>query len=389
MVISKKLHVSSDFFINNHNAIFDDGFYSLFYENSQNIFFITDAHYKIIDCNKYMSDYLGFSKDELMSLPTCLDLLTTLSKEYGLTLMSTYMNKGAIKDIEFQVKKKNGDIIYVAVNAIAVFDKNVQPIYNLVTWHDVTELVNARKIILDQGRDLSLKYQELELRNEELNTFSHVMIHDLKAPLRSINFLAQQIATDNDNKLSKTSSELMSQFRNKLKKIDSLINEIFSYFFKSSEINQNESFASEEFFKNIISNVNIPNGFQIHFQNIPEHLTTQRLPLQQVFTNLISNAINHHHNPDKGLIKIHCKENNKGYEFQVIDNGPGISEDYIDIIFKPLIRLQANSHVEGTGLGLAIVDRIIKHQQGKIYVSSQLGIGSTFTFTWPTQVSFL
>ena len=383
MVTTTKLHISNDLFVANRNAIFGDGFYSLFYENSQNIFFITDAHYKIIDCNKFMSDCLGYTNKELKALPSCVDLFTVESKAHSIELTPDYVDRGSIKNIELQIKKKNGDIIDVSVNAIIVRDKAGMPLYNLITWYDITELVAARKTILQQAEILRFKYEELEQRNDELNTFSHIIVHDLKSPLRSVNFHAQQIVDDVDNVLSENSQQALTNFRNKLKKMDKLINEVFAYFFDSGENEPYEQFCTDKFFANIIDTLPIPLGFEVDYSNVPKYLFTKKILLRHVLLNLLSNATKYHPNPSQGKAIIECMQHNDWYHFRIIDNGFGIPEEFKQTIFKPLTRLQTDAYTEGTGLGLAIVDKIVHHQNGTIHVESQVGVGSTFMFTWP------
>src|SRR5690606_3636549 len=104
--------------------------------------------------------------------------------------------------------------------------------------------------------------------------------------------------------------------------------------------------------------------------------------LQQVFSNLISNAIKYN-DKEEGLITIGFKESEEYYTFSVKDNGPGIDADYHERIFVIFQTLQERDAVESTGVGLAIVKKIVEWQGGTIWVNSEPGQGATFTFTWP------
>ncbi|WP_442933049.1 sensor histidine kinase [Microcoleus sp. herbarium7] len=111
---------------------------------------------------------------------------------------------------------------------------------------------------------------------------------------------------------------------------------------------------------------------------------TERLPLQQVFANLISNAIKHNRG-ESGHVKISVKELEDFYEFFVADDGPGIAPQYHDKVFVIFQTLEARDKVENTGIGLSLVKKIVEGQGGSISLESAEGEGATFRFTWPKQ----
>lgn len=107
-----------------------------------------------------------------------------------------------------------------------------------------------------------------------------------------------------------------------------------------------------------------------------------RLLLQQVFSNLVSNAIKHHHRSD-GKIVIAVEEQENFYEFSVADDGPGIAEQYHEKVFIIFQTLQARDHTENTGIGLSLVKKIVENEGGSIWLKSKEGEGTTIYFTWP------
>ena len=110
-------------------------------------------------------------------------------------------------------------------------------------------------------------------------------------------------------------------------------------------------------------------------------LTTERLLIEQVFSNLISNAIKHHDRPD-GKVEISVKDQGKFYEFAVKDDGRGIPSEYHEKVFGIFQTLEARDKVENTGIGLSIVKKIVETQGGNIHLSSEVDRGTTFYFTW-------
>jgi signal transduction histidine kinase len=116
-------------------------------------------------------------------------------------------------------------------------------------------------------------------------------------------------------------------------------------------------------------------------QNLPT-LYTKRLLLTQVFANLIGNGIKHHDRLD-GAIHIGIAERRDMYEFAIADDGPGIAPEQHDRVFEIFHAVNPQKRSDSTGIGLAIVKKIIEAEGGKIWLQSQLDLGTTFFFTWP------
>ncbi len=104
-------------------------------------------------------------------------------------------------------------------------------------------------------------------------------------------------------------------------------------------------------------------------------LITKRLPLQQVFANLISNAIEHHTRTD-GMVTISVEDQGKYYEFAVIDDGPGIAPEYHDKIFAIFQTLESRDRKESTGIGLAIVKKIVETEHRNWFSDRQENCGN-------------
>jgi signal transduction histidine kinase len=114
---------------------------------------------------------------------------------------------------------------------------------------------------------------------------------------------------------------------------------------------------------------------------MPE-LRTERTPLQQVFLNLIGNALKHAKRSDPQVL-VRCKDTGEAFEFAVSDNGPGIAPEYHERIWQIFQTLEPRDTVEGTGVGLSVVKKIVESKGGQAWVESSQGSGATFYFTWP------
>src|SRR5262249_34831268 len=125
-----------------------------------------------------------------------------------------------------------------------------------------------------------------------------------------------------------------------------------------------------------------PSGFSIEIAADMPTILTDRLRLQQVFQNLISNAIKHHNRAD-GHVEVSVRDIGRMYEFALADDGPGIAPEYHEKIFVIFQTLAARDKVEGTGIGLALIKKIVENHGGRVWVESAEGTGTTFRFTWP------
>jgi signal transduction histidine kinase len=111
-------------------------------------------------------------------------------------------------------------------------------------------------------------------------------------------------------------------------------------------------------------------------------VTSEKLRLQQVFMNLVGNALKHH-DKSAGRIDIGWRDAGEKYEFSVTDDGPGIDPKYHDKVFVIFQTLQPRDKVESTGVGLSLVKKIVEDAGGTVSLESAPGAGSTFRFTWP------
>jgi signal transduction histidine kinase len=148
-------------------------------------------------------------------------------------------------------------------------------------------------------------------------------------------------------------------------------------------VREQETVFVRTLLRDIIDSLSLPTGFAVELPFFLPTLTTDAVQLQQVFTNLISNAVKYHHHPATGHVVIGCDDAGEFYSFSVADDGPGIDPEYHERIFVIFQTLTERDTLESTGVGLAIVKKIVERQGGRITVESAEGQGAKFTFTWP------
>ncbi|MBC8054232.1 MAG: CHASE3 domain-containing protein [Sphingobacteriaceae bacterium] len=243
------------------------------------------------------------------------------------------------------------------------------------------ELTSLSVSLNSMSETLDKNIKELEKRNKELNQFAYVVSHDLKAPIRGIYNVTQWIEEDLGNEVSPQMRNYLNIIPDRIKRMEDLIHGLLDYARISREKPLREKVDVNTLVKDIAELI-IPEDFKIQTFGLPV-LITEKIRLEQVFSNLISNAVKYSKSDVAGEIVIRCREVNQFYEFSIRDNGIGIEPQFHSKIFEIFQTLREKNAKESTGIGLAIVKKIIDDQHCTIGVESELGKGSTFVFTWP------
>ena len=226
----------------------------------------------------------------------------------------------------------------------------------------------------------------LEQRNRDLDQFAYIASHDLKAPLRAIANLSQWLEEDLDGVLTPDTRHQMTLMRGRVRRLEGLIDGLLQYSRVGRLPSDLEPVSVADLVHEILDSLAPPPEFQVRLHEPLPTFWTARLPLAQVLTNLISNAIKHH-GRDRGTIAISAQDLGTYYEFSVADDGVGIAPRYHEKIFMIFQTLAARDRVDNTGIGLAIVKKIIDGYGGHITVQSDLNQGAIFRFSWPKSLS--
>lgn len=219
-------------------------------------------------------------------------------------------------------------------------------------------------------------------RNQELDQFAYIISHDLKAPLRAIANLSEWIEADLDGKLPTENQLQLQLLRSRVQRMYDLLDGVLEYARIGRTEIASETVSVEALLAEIVDTLAPPPSFTMEFGSSLPTFTTSRVLLKQVLSNLIDNALKYHPEPEQVCLQVSVEEFETYYEFAVTDNGEGINPEFHQRIFTIFQTLAAKDERESTGVGLAIVKKIVEREGGKVSLKSEIGKGSTFSFTW-------
>ena len=231
-------------------------------------------------------------------------------------------------------------------------------------------------IKINQQKDKLLK--SLERQNQELNEYAHMVSHDLKSPLQSIDALTIWLQEDFEHKLGNDGKETINLIRENVEKIDTLLSAILKYATIGKKDRELHSIDADNLLSKIVEQYSSLKNISIHIPKKLPQLKADNYRLTQLFKNLIDNAIKFNDKATK-KVEIGFLEEENSWQFYVSDNGKGFEKEYFKKIFTAFFKLE--NDYKSAGIGLSIVKKIIEIYKGKIWVESQLNLGSTFYFT--------
>ncbi|MEO1255930.1 MAG: ATP-binding protein, partial [Bacteroidota bacterium] len=249
-------------------------------------------------------------------------------------------------------------------------NKRQLPGYSVVI-RDLTDIRDAERSRL------------LETRNKELEQYSYIISHDLQEPLRTICNYIEVIEEDYADQLNATLSKYLTRIKQATMRLQRLVHELLDYS-RIGKKSTPQKLPVDGLIRNVIDDleglIKEKQATITLAENFPE-LWVYELEIQQLFQNLISNALKYSKKNVKPEIGIDVKEMEEHWHFTVADNGIGVDQSSYETIFEIFRRAQHTKDYEGSGIGLAHCKKITELHDGQIGVESTVGEGSTFFFT--------
>jgi GAF domain-containing protein len=293
--------------------------------------------------------------------------------------------------------KPKGHLPVVSYLAVPVISRTGKVIGGLFFGHEKAGVFTERAERLVKGvaaqaavamdnarlyREATQLIRALERSNAELDQFAYVASHDLKAPLRGIANLASWLEEDLGAQLTGQAKRQLELLRGRVKRMEGLIDGILAYSRAGRTRAQPEPLELSRQFREWVELLAPRPPAEVVLPNDLPTVFSEKVPLQQAFMNLVSNALKHARRPDV-RIEVTWRDAGDRVEFRVKDNGPGIAPEYHEKVWAIFQTLEARDKVESTGIGLSIVRKIVESRGGRVGLESSEGQGATFSFTWP------
>ena len=319
----------------------------------------------------------GVEPGKSLNLAEALDLIDPHDREHVMNQVRKAIDERTVYECEFRLRTSGAPQPWMASRGQVHYDSSGEPVRLI----GITLDISAHK-----ANEASLRQtnEALTRSNVELQRFAHVAAHDLQTPLRSIGSFAELLKMNAQEHLDSKSKEWLDRILNSAVQLRTLVRDLLQY----SSIDSQPLQAAPVSMDQVLDRVLLLLDAEIESTQCT--VTRTELPmvsgedsqLTQLLLNLLANAIKYR-SARAPTIHVAVERSNDAWLFAVRDNGIGIDARHFDRIFEVFERLHSAQEYPGTGIGLAICRRIVQRHGGRIWVESQLGVGSTFFFTLP------
>jgi light-regulated signal transduction histidine kinase (bacteriophytochrome) len=242
-----------------------------------------------------------------------------------------------------------------------------------------------RNCISDLEQQLTERTTELQAARHELDSFTHSVSHDLRAPLRAVGGFSRMLLQDFGPHLPPEGKRLLNVVTSSAEQMRQMIDSLLKYSRLGRRAPSIQSVDVSALVQQVVEELREAEGgrrVEVQVAELPRCKGDPAL-LKQVFVNLLSNAIKFTREKDNPRVQVGFQQQPGGKVYFVRDNGAGFDMRYADKLFGVFQRLHDEGQFEGTGVGLSIVQRIVHRHGGKVWAKAEEGKGATFYFTMP------
>jgi len=347
------------------------GRYDVLMNNLAASVIVYDENWRVRFISPYTEILTGYSAEDFYGSSE--DLVETISVSPEKYLRAKKVTQlGEDFHLQFQVRHRSGVTLWLDGRVVPITNENEEVIGLLAVLIDVTESIRQRK--------------QLEEQNQDLKDFSYMVSHDLKAPIFTIKGMVAALKEDYGSKLDSEGHQLLQFIADGAERLEKLVSSVIEYSAISIREGKAEPVrlidALETATKDLSEQNKIANG-TITLPKTDLYLSADPVRLYQVFSNLIGNAIKYREPTRELKISIKAEAIDSSHILvEVTDNGMGIPANKLSDIFRPYHRAHS-SDIEGSGIGLASVKKIVEKAGGTVSVTSEEGVGSTFSVLLP------
>jgi PAS domain S-box-containing protein len=376
--------------IENHNKLVD-----LLNATEQVIIIGTTTNGLITTFNKGAENLLGYTSEEILNQHTPVifhkheeiiargsELSTLLHKEIqGFDVFIGFAKQGQFESRDWTYVRKDGSEF--PVQLVVTAQKNTAGDINgyLGVATDISKIKNAETKLIEINQMVEAVNRQLLQKNKELEQFAYVAAHDLQEPLRMISSFLSLIEQKYNHQLDDKGKLYIQYTVDGALRMRNIITDILD--FSKAGIVNNIMLDLNDVVAKIIADFKSDNKYntaEISMDTLPT-ISADATAMQQLFINLIGNALKYQLADNNAVIKISVEDNDDKWLFKVADNGIGINPQYYDKVFAIFKRLHAKSEYSGTGIGLATCKKIVTIYNGDIWITPNINTGSIFCFT--------
>jgi len=281
------------------------------------------------------------------------------------------------------------DYRYVSLRAVAVLQDSGTVREWIGTITDIDDQRHAEKELLtlnvELERRVTQRTADLEAANKEMESFSYSISHDLRAPVRAIVGFSGMLWEDNASMLDDEGRRKLGIVQSEATRMGTLIDDLLAFSRLSRQSVAPITLDMGAMARAMFDRVRTQNGntkAQLQLQPLPQVLADRSL-IDQVWANLVSNAIKYSSKRDSPVVEIGAISDDKEHIYYVRDNGAGFDPRHKAKLFGVFQRLHDQSEFSGTGVGLALVQRIVDRHGGRVWAEGKPNEGATFYFTLP------
>ncbi len=279
--------------------------------------------------------------------------------------------------------KKNGEEFWVNFSVVPVADENGFFTHWVAIERDITRQKKYEQHLNELNTEMNQRAQELANSNAELEQFAYIASHDLQEPLRMVTSFLTQLDKKYKDQLDEKAQKYIHFAVDGAVRMRKILLDLLEY----SRVGRNEAKQENIMLDNLLEEIITLNltliqekDAQIKWEKLPA-IKAGRTHMQQLFQNIITNALKYQNPLIQPYIEIRHKELRNHWQFEIKDNGIGIEKQFFDKVFVIFQRLHSREEYSGTGIGLAICKKIVERYHGKIWIESEIGKGTTFYFT--------